>query len=367
MGVGRPRGEPPDARAKLHQVDGRLRQRVRRSPERRHAGTPLDRSAPRCCDSSAPAGAAVPTHLTPSSRGVLFARPAGRSGSRRAPADDGRRRSGWSTRRVGRRRRAGGVDPGAGRGAAGARAVRGQAGHRRAGPDGRADARLPARPRPLPARGRARGGQDARGGDARRGRRRHLRPAAVHPGPGPVRHRRHPDLQARLGALRHRARPRVRQLRAHRRDQPGAGEGAVRAARGHVAGAGVDRRHDVPDAPAVPGAGHPEPDRVRGRLPAAGGAARPVPDEGRGRLPDRRGGAGDRLPDGRRSRRRPTRCSARRTCCGCSGRPATSSCTTRWSTTWSGWCCPPGSRASTAWPTSPAGSRTGRARAPRWA
>ena len=63
--------------------------------------------------------------------------------------------------------------------------------------------------------------------------------------------------------------------------------------------------HRVPDA--VPGDGHPEPDRAGGRLPAAGGAARPLPDEDRRRVPDRRGGAGDRLPDGgapRPSRRR---------------------------------------------------------------
>ena len=36
-----------------------------------------------------------------------------------------------------------------------------------------------------------------------------------------------------------------------------------------------------PRARSVPGAGHAEPDRVRGRLPAARGPARPVPDEGR--------------------------------------------------------------------------------------
>ena len=55
--------------------------------------------------------------------------------------------------------------------------------------------------------------------------------------------------------------------------------------------------YEVPHA--VPGHGHPEPDRAGGRLPAAGGAARPVPDEDRRRLPDRRRGARDRLPDGR--------------------------------------------------------------------
>ena len=60
-------------------------------------------------------------------------------------------------------------------------------------------------------------------------------------------------------------------------------------------------------APAVPGDGHPEPDRVRGHLSAARGAGRPVHDEGRRRLPERHRGvrdrrAGDRA--GRRSARR---------------------------------------------------------------
>ena len=47
------------------------------------------------------------------------------------------------------------------RGRAAADPVRGQAGHRRAGPDGRAAARRAAGPRPLPAGGRARRRQDA--------------------------------------------------------------------------------------------------------------------------------------------------------------------------------------------------------------
>ena len=61
----------------------------------------------------------------------------------------------------------------------------------------------------------------------------------------------------------------------------------------------------VPGPRPVPGAGHPEPDRVRGRLPPAGGAAGPVPHEGRRRLPDRRRGAGHPLPDERRAAGRP--------------------------------------------------------------
>ena len=58
------------------------------------------------------------------------------------------------------------------------------------------------------------------------------------------------------------------------------------------------RRHELPGADPVPGAGHAEPDRVRGRLPAPRGAARPVPDAGSGAVPDAVGRAGDRAPDG---------------------------------------------------------------------
>ena len=90
------------------------------------------------------------------------------------------------------------------------------------GPDGRADVRGAARPRALPARGRARRGQDPRRGDPRQGRRRHLRPDPVHPRPGARRHRRHPDLPAVEREVRRRAGPGVRQLPARRRDQPGA-------------------------------------------------------------------------------------------------------------------------------------------------
>ena len=73
----------------------------------------------------------------------------------------------------------------------------------------------------------------------------------------------------------------------------------------------------VPGARPVPGAGHAEPDRVRGRLPPAGGAAGPVPDEGRRRLPDRRRGAGHPLPDERRAAGRRARCSTRTGCAPC--------------------------------------------------
>ena len=62
------------------------------------------------------------------------------------------------------------------------------------------------------------------------------------------------------------------QLPARRRDQPGARQGAVGAARGHAGAAGDDRRHDVRGPAALHCDGHPEPDRIRGDLPASRGA-----------------------------------------------------------------------------------------------
>ena len=60
------------------------------------------------------------------------------------------------------------------------------------------------------------------------------------------------------------------------------------------------------------------------------------------RLPDRRGGARDRLPDGRPSRRSPsTVLEPGRAAPAAGDGLATSSCTTRWSTTSSGWSSPP--------------------------
>ena len=89
------------------------------------------------------------------------------------------------------------------------------------------------------------------------------------------------------GGVRRRARPGLRQRRAGRRDQPGAGQGAVGPARGDGRAPRLDRRRHLPGARPVPGPGHPEPDRERGRLPAARGPARPVPHEGARRLPER--------------------------------------------------------------------------------
>ena len=66
-------------------------------------------------------------------------------------------------------------------------------------------------------------------------------------------------------------------------------------AEGHVSIAGETR--PLPDA--VPRAGHPEPDRVRGRLHAGRGPARPVPHADRRQAPELRRGDRDRPAHGR--------------------------------------------------------------------
>ena len=164
--------------------------------------------------------------------------------------------------------------------------------------------------------------------------------------------------------LRHRTRPDHGQLRARRRDQPRAGQGAVGAARGDGRAARHDRRCPARRARAVPRARHPEPDRVRGRLPAARGAARPVPDEDRRRVPERRRGTRDRLSDGRRAAVGQRRARAPTTCSACRQPRAGCSCTTRSSTTSCVSCSLPAARSSTGCPTSPSGSPTAPARGP---
>ena len=81
--------------------------------------------------------------------------------------------------------------------------------------------------------------------------------------------------------------------------------------------------------------------------------------------PGRRGGARDRLPDGRRAAGRPAGAGARRARRGCRPSPPGCSCTTRSSTTSCGWSWPPARPPSTASPTSRAGSPTAPRRAPR--
>ncbi len=132
----------------------------------------------------------------------------------------------------------------------------------------------------------------------------------------PVRHRRHPHLPRQQREVRRRAGPGVRQLPAHRRDQPGSGQGAVGAARGDAGAPGDDRRRHPPGAQAVLRRRHPEPDRERGRLPAARRPARPLHDEDRPRPPDGARGDGDHRPHVGEPAASPTRSSTSTGCIG---------------------------------------------------
>ncbi len=143
-------------------------------------------------------------------------------------------------------------------------------------------------------------GQDLGRRDHRHRQWRRLRSHPVHPRSRACRPRRHPHLPSEPRGLRRRAGTDLRQHRAGRRDQPGAGQGPICAARGDGRAPRVDRWRDLRRARPVPGAGHPEPDRERGRVPAARGAARPLLDEGPRRLPHGPRGGRDRPPHERR-------------------------------------------------------------------
>ena len=121
----------------------------------------------------------------------------------------------------------------------------------------------------------------------------------VHARPRPGRPGRHADLQPEDRRVRDVARSGVRQPAARRRDQPGAGQGPERPARGDAGAPGHDRARDVQGAQPVPRAGDAEPDRDRGHLRAARGADRPVHDQGPGRLPEPDRGVRDRRADDR--------------------------------------------------------------------
>ena len=187
-------------------------------------------------------------------------------------------------------------------------ALRDQTRHRRSGSDARARAGLPPRAGPSADRGRSRPREDADDQDDRRSARRDVRARAVHARPRTVRPRRHARLPAGRGNVRHRARTGLLQLPARRRDQPRAGEGAVRAARGDAGASGDDRAHDVSGAGSLPRDGDTEPDRVRGHLSAAGGADRPLHAQDPHRLSGARRGAHDRPAA---ARRRPRSCERR--------------------------------------------------------
>ena len=104
----------------------------------------------------------------------------------------------------------------------------------------------------------------------------HLPAHPVHARPAALGRHRPLDLQPEDPGVRVPAGPDHGPDRARRRDQPGDAQDAVGAARVHGGAPGDGRRHDLPDAVAVPGHRHPEPDRVRGHLRAARGAARPL-------------------------------------------------------------------------------------------
>ena len=83
----------------------------------------------------------------------------------------------------------------------------------------------------------------------------------------------------------------LRQSRPGRRDQPRAGEGAVRTPRGDAGAPGHHRRSYVPSPRSLLRPGDAEPYRAGGHLPTARGPGRPRHDAGEGGLPHPRGGA----------------------------------------------------------------------------
>ncbi len=144
--------------------------------------------------------------------------------------------------------------------------------------------------------------------------RRRVQADPVHAGPRAGRPRRHAHLQPEDRRVQHLARPGLHQPAARRRDQPRAGQGPERAARGDAGAPGHDRARDVQGARPVPRPGHPEPDRDRGHLRAARGPGRPVHAQGPGRLPERDRGVRHRRADDRPARARSSRSSRPTTC-----------------------------------------------------
>ena len=197
------------------------------------------------------------------------------------------------------------------------------------------------------------------------GRRRHVPAHPVHARPGARRPRGHPRLQPEDRRVQHLAGARLREPAPGRRDQPRAGQGPERPARGHAGAAGHDRARDPSGAPALPRPGHAEPHRDRGHVRAARGAGRPLHAQGPRRLPlpdrgvrhrrahDRPAAAG---PDGAHDER-PRWRSRRASTASTSTRPSTS--------TRCAWRRRPERRASSGWPTWSATSRSAPARGRR--
>ena len=163
-------------------------------------------------------------------------------------------------------------------------------------------------------------GQDDGHQDAGRGDRRRVQADPVHPGPRPGRPHRDPDLQPEDGRVQHLARSRLHEPAPRRRDQPGAGQGPERAARGDAGAPGHDRPRDAQGARPVPRAGDPEPDRDRGDVRPAGGPGRPVHAQGPHRLPEPDRGVRDRRAPDRPGASWSRRCSRRTSCSSSSGR-----------------------------------------------
>ena len=185
-------------------------------------------------------------------------------------------------------------------------------------------------------------GEDPRRRDGREGRRRHVRAPPVHPGPRALRHPRHPHLPAGPRGVRRRARPGRRQLRARRRDQPRAREGAVGDARGDGRAARLDRRRRPSRCPTRSSC---SPRRTRSRTRASTRCPRPSATGSCSRSSSSTPAVEEEReivyrmgvePAGRRSR-----CWSPPSCRGCRPSPRRCSCTTRSSTTWCGSSWPP--------------------------
>ena len=147
--------------------------------------------------------------------------------------------------------------------------------------------------RPRAAGGRARTGQDVGHQHPFETGRCRLQPHPVYPRLAPRRRGGHDDLLAEGGALPREEGSRLCQLRAGRRDQPRARQGAERAAGGHAGAPGDNRRGDLRPPQALPRHGHTEPHRAGGHLPAARGPGGPLHAQGHHRLPHHRGVVAD--------------------------------------------------------------------------
>ena len=204
----------------------------------------------------------------------------------------------------------------------GARALRGQEGHRRPGPPARAADRRAAGARPHPRRGRARPGQDDGDQDARRrrsaasssassSRRTSSRPTWSAPG----------STTRRPASSRRRSGPVFTNLLLA--DEINRAPAKVQSALLEV----MQERQvtigretfKVPES--VPRPGDPEPDRDRGHLRPARGAGRPVHAQGPRRLPEPDRGVRDRRADDAAAPGRPDGAHAPTSCSPCSRRP----------------------------------------------